>query len=215
MLVRDKMDGEYYAMKAFGCGANSSPRMDAKKELASTKLIDSPFANRCHYAFRTNAKLCLILDWFAGKYLGWGWPDNQKMEEEEAKIFMGSMALGLLDIHKKGIVHFDLHSANLNTDEKGYPLLIDFGCSQTEKFSPTEGCNKHGVGWSGWHVPELQANNDCGNLGDWYMFGHFIYACLNGHKLMGHKAKQHCQPDEDDLSDEAKDIIDRLTVHDP
>ena len=40
MLVRDKLDGEYYAMKAFGCGANDKPRMDACKELASTKIID-------------------------------------------------------------------------------------------------------------------------------------------------------------------------------
>ena len=47
------------------------------------------------------------------------------------------------------------------------------------------------------------------------MFGHFIYAALNGHKLMGGQAKQHKQPEEDHLSEEAKDIIDRLTVHDP
>jgi len=74
MLVRDKLDGEYYALKAFGCGGNAKPRMDACKELASTKIITSPFANTCHYAFRTNAKLCLILDYLEGKFLGWDWP---------------------------------------------------------------------------------------------------------------------------------------------
>jgi len=77
------------------------------------------------------------------------------MEEDVAKWFCGVMALALKDIHELGIVHFDLHTANWNFDENGYPILIDFGCSQQEKFSATEGCNKHGVGWSGWHIPEL------------------------------------------------------------
>lgn len=184
-MIRDKKDGEYYALKCFSHGSGR-PRPDAMKELNATKIIDSPFANRCHYAFRTPSKLCLILTYLEGKYLGWGWPDNKKMEEEEAKIFCGAMALGLYDIHKKGIVHMDLHSANLTTDEKGYPCLIDFGCSQSEKFSLTEGVEKAGCGWSGGQIPEFRSGEQmCGNLGDWFLFGHFIYSALNGHKLMG------------------------------
>ena len=62
--------------------AQDNRRDGLAKELASTKIIDSGFANRCHYAFRTNSKLCLILDYLDGQYLGWDWPKNKKMDEE-------------------------------------------------------------------------------------------------------------------------------------
>ena len=70
------------------------------------------------------------MDVYAGEYLGWGWPENEKKwEGKEAQIFLGAMVLGLEELQKRGIVHNDLHSANYNTDELGYPVLIDFGCA--------------------------------------------------------------------------------------
>ena len=126
------------------------------------------------------------------------------------------MALAISDIHEKGIVHFDLHSANFIKDELGYPILIDFGCSQTGITHPNKGANKDGVGWSGWHVPEFdKQDGECGKLGDWYMFGHFVYCALDGGKLMEGRAKRHVTPEEEYIPDAAKDLITRLTIHDP
>jgi len=72
------------------------------------------------------------------------------MEEDVAKWYCGAMALALKDIHELGIVHFDLHTANWNHDENGYPILIDFGCSQQNITEPNSGCDKQCIGWSGW-----------------------------------------------------------------
>jgi len=39
------------------------------------------------------------------------------------------------------------------------------------------------------------------------MLGHFVYAALNGHKLMSEKSKESIRPEDEGLSEEAKDLI--------
>ena len=51
------------------------------------------------------------------------------MSEEDAKVFLASMVIGITDMHSKGVIHCDNHPANYNYDEDGYPILIDFGCA--------------------------------------------------------------------------------------
>lgn len=70
-----------------------------------------------------------MYNYLSGNYLGWGWPDKKKLDEEEAKIFLGAMAIGIMDMHKAGVAHYDTHCANYSYDEDGYPILIDFGCA--------------------------------------------------------------------------------------
>ena len=115
-------------MKVFNNGGEEI-RKDAKKELDALRLLDSPFTVKLYHAFRHGKKLCFIMNLLGGVYLGWDWPKKKKMEEKEARIFLGAMVLGVEHIHSKGVVHHDMHSANYNYDDRGYPILIDFGCA--------------------------------------------------------------------------------------
>ena len=84
---------------------------------------------KVHYAFRTARKLCLIIDLIPGEPLNFDWPNDIKSNEEEIKICLASMVIGLEDMHSKGVVHLDNHPANYVIDQYAYPILIDFGCA--------------------------------------------------------------------------------------
>lgn len=132
--------------------------------------------------------MCNVYELKAGKALDWDWPHNKKRKDDfDLKVFIGAMALGIKHMHEKNVVHLDGHPANMMTDEKGYPVWIDFGCSQTGITKPNEGCNTHVVGWPGGQVPEIKAFHrgkgigkdengkdhpkGFGQMTDWYILG--------------------------------------------
>ena len=103
------------------------------------------------------------------------------------------MAIGLMDIHKVGVVHLDTHPANYNYDEDGYPILIDFGCAQTGITKPDSGGVNHYIGYIGCTetVPEMTNKpKKFGYMAEWFLFGHYIYSALSGKQLMEQNLKQ-------------------------
>ena len=52
-------------------------------------------------------------------------------------------------------------------------------------------------------------------MSDWYIYGHYVYAALNGHSVMDHARKHDQEPKEKHISKDAKDIIRKLTEFDP
>lgn len=148
-LCRDKQDQKLYAVKILK--ADEEWRQTTMwKEMQAQELFNSPFCIGLHASFRTNTMMCNVYELKAGKALDWDWPHNKKRKDDfQLKVFCGAMALGIKHMHEKGVVHLDGHPANMMTDEKGYPVWIDFGCSQTGITKPNSGCNTHVVGWPG------------------------------------------------------------------
>jgi len=59
-------------------------------------------------------------------------------------------------VKDKNVVHLDGHPDNMMYDELGYPVWVDFGCSQTGITEPDKGGNYRIIGWPRDRVPELR-----------------------------------------------------------
>lgn len=54
----------------------------AYKERNCMKVIDSPFCLKLYYCFETSKNYCVVYELLSGKFLGWDWPENKKLELE-------------------------------------------------------------------------------------------------------------------------------------
>lgn len=59
-----------------------------------------PFLVSMHYAFQTNAKLHLILDYISGGELFTHLYQREKFTEEEVRIYIAEIVLALEQLHK-------------------------------------------------------------------------------------------------------------------
>jgi len=73
-------------------------------------LVDvrHPFIVRLHYAFQTDGKLYLILDFLRGGDLFTRLSKEVMFTEEDVKFYLAELALALDHIHSLGIIYRDL-----------------------------------------------------------------------------------------------------------
>ena len=65
------------------------------------------------------------------------------------------IAQGLEYLHNEGIIHGDLHAANILVDDKGNACLTDFGLSLIAEASAYNYGSVHGGGAIRYQAPEL------------------------------------------------------------
>lgn len=121
-------------------------------------LFDCPFALGLNFSFETAKKMCNVYPLIAGKMFDWGWPEGKKMKCEAltTKVWLAALALGVKEMKDKNVVHLDGHPANMMYDELGYPVWVDFGCSQTGITEPDKGGHWEIIGWPGGIIPETR-----------------------------------------------------------
>jgi serine/threonine protein kinase len=93
-------------------------------------MIDHPFCVKLHYAFQTQTKLYMIMDYCSGGDIGKLLYEKRTLEEEHAKILAAETLLGLESMHKKNIIFRDLKPDNIIIDEDGHALITDFGLAK-------------------------------------------------------------------------------------
>ncbi|KAI5704822.1 hypothetical protein M8J75_009138 [Diaphorina citri] len=114
-LVRKKGgvdNGRLYAMKVL----KKATIVQKKKTTEHTKterqvleaVRQSPFLVTLHYAFQTDAKLHLILDYVSGGELFTHLYQRNNFTEEEVRIYIGEIILALEHLHKKSKVFLRL-----------------------------------------------------------------------------------------------------------
>ena len=91
------------------------------------------------YAFQTNEKLHLILDFARGGELFRHLSDVQKVlasgeelyfTEHEARFYISEIMMALEHLHELGIIYRDLKTENILLDHEGHVMLTDFGLSK-------------------------------------------------------------------------------------
>lgn len=93
-------------------------------------VTDHPFMVKLNYAFQSNDKLFLILDYAPNGDLAEHLTRERKFSEERAKIYLCEIILALEDLHKRDIIFRDLKPDNVVLDSEGHALLTDFGLSK-------------------------------------------------------------------------------------
>lgn len=229
MLVRKKIpDGTgnpnaIYAMKVL-----KKASVFAKNQVEHTKSerrilrdIDHPFVVRLRYAFQSEDKLYLVMDYYNGGSLFFHLRKARKFSEKRAKFYAAQLMLSMAHLHELNIAYRDLKLENILMDDKGFIALTDFGLSK-ENVDVPDGA-KTFCGTAEYIAPELLQGKPYGKAVDWWGFGTLLYEMMTGQtpffdrnrKRMFHNILHRDVVFTSAFSEEAKDLLTGLLRRDP
>ncbi|XP_062503723.1 ribosomal protein S6 kinase alpha-5-like [Corticium candelabrum] len=142
---------------------------------------ESPFLVTLHYAFQTDAKLHLILDYVCGGELFTHLYQRDHFNEAECRIYVGEVLLAIEHLHKLGIIYRDLKLENILLDAEGHVVLTDFGLSK--EMIGDEGDRTYSYcGTVEYMAPEVVKSSKKGHdkAVDWWSLGVLLYELLSG-----------------------------------
>jgi serine/threonine protein kinase len=197
-LVEKVSNHRYYAMKVLSKTQIMSQNLVkyALTERDVLSVTHHPFIVRLNYAFQTNKKLFLILDYCPGGDLSeyiekekryGALPTIPRFTEDRARIYLAEVLLALQDLHKRDIIYRDLKPDNVVLDEDGHALLTDFGLSKQGVMDNVTAMSF--CGSVAYLAPEMLKRSGHGKAVDWYLFGVLMYEMLVGQPPYFHKNK--------------------------
>ncbi len=190
-LVEKLSTHRMYAMKVLSKSQIMSQNLVkyALTERDVLSVTNHPFIVRLNYAFQTNRKLYLILDYCPGGDLSEYIEREKKFTEDRARIYLAEVLLALEDLHKRDIIYRDLKPDNVVLNEEGHALLTDFGLSKKGVMDNVTA--KSFCGSVAYLAPEMIKRTGHGKAVDWYLFGVLMYEMLVGQPPYFHKDKYY------------------------
>ncbi|XP_011150688.1 ribosomal protein S6 kinase alpha-5 [Harpegnathos saltator] len=227
--------GMLYAMKVLKKAAIVQKKKTTEHTKTERQVLeavrDSPFLVTLHYAFQTDAKLHLILDYVNGGELFTHLYMREQFPENEVRIYIGEVILALEHLHKLGIIYRDIKLENILLDREGHIVLTDFGLSK--EFLPHErNGNARAYSFCGtieYMAPEVVRGGMTGHdiAVDWWSVGVLTYELLTGSSPFTVEGESNSQqeiskrilksvpPMPGYLSLTVRDFISRLLIKDP
>ncbi|XP_054934644.1 ribosomal protein S6 kinase alpha-4 isoform X2 [Physeter macrocephalus] len=223
--------GKLYAMKVLRKAAlvqRAKTQEHTRTERSVLELVrQAPFLVTLHYAFQTDAKLHLILDYVNGGEMFTHLYQRQYFKEAEVRVYGGEIVLALEHLHKLGIIYRDLKLENVLLDSEGHIVLTDFGLSKEflteEKERTFSFC-----GTIEYMAPEIiRSKSGHGKAVDWWSLGILLFELLTGASpftLEGERNTQaevsrrilKCSPPfPPRIGPVAQDLLQRLLCKDP
>ncbi|CAL8306549.1 unnamed protein product [Arctogadus glacialis] len=181
-LVRKIMGpdaGQLYAMKVLKkASLKVRDRVRTKMERDILVEVNHPFIVKLHYAFQTEGKLYLILDFLRGGDVFTRLSKEVMFTEEDVKFYLAELALALDHLHTLGIVYRDLKPENILLDEAGHIKLTDFGLSKE-----SVDADKKAYSFCGtveYMAPEVVNRRGHTQSADWWSLGVLMFEMLTG-----------------------------------
>ncbi|XP_016372260.1 ribosomal protein S6 kinase 2 alpha-like isoform X7 [Sinocyclocheilus rhinocerous] len=172
-------NNQLYAMKVLRKATlKVRDRVRTKMERDILADVNHPFVVKLHYAFQTEGKLYLILDFLRGGDLFTRLSKEVMFTEEDVKFYLAELALGLDHLHGLGIIYRDLKPENILLDEEGHIKLTDFGlCKEAIDYE------KKAYSFCGtveYMAPEVVNRQGHTHSADWWSFGVLMFEMLTG-----------------------------------
>nr|CAH8872398.1 unnamed protein product [Trichobilharzia regenti] len=173
--------GTLYAMKVLKKAVlKVRDRIRTKLERDILTRIKHPFIVDLHYAFQTEGKVYLILEFLRGGDLFSRLSKEYMFTEEDVKFYLAEIALALNYLHSNGIVYRDLKPENILLNEEGHVRLTDFGLSKESIFESAGDRTYSFCGTVEYMAPEVVNRHGHGTAADWWSFGVLMYELLTG-----------------------------------
>jgi len=180
MQVRKKDDGQIYAMKVLRKEAIIARKQvdHTRAEKAILQKIRHPFIVKLNFAFQTEDKLYMVLDFVNGGELFFHLKNEGKFSEERIRLYAAEISLALNHLHSMDIVYRDLKPENILIDSDGHICITDFGLSK--EITPEEGATHTFCGTPEYLAPEVLKGQGHGCPVDWWSLGTLIYEMFTG-----------------------------------
>lgn len=180
-LVKFKSTGELFAMKVL-----NKSKIWGQNLIRYAKTERDVLSNTSHnfivsliFAFQTNSKLFLILEFCPGGDLGFLIQKQGKLNEDRARMYLCEVLLAIEDLHRRDIIFRDLKPDNVVLDNEGHAKLTDFGLSKEGVLEMNNGA-KSFCGSVAYLSPEMLRKTGHGKSVDWYLLGVLLYEMLVG-----------------------------------
>ncbi|XP_046898953.1 ribosomal protein S6 kinase alpha-1 isoform X1 [Hypomesus transpacificus] len=171
--------GQLYAMKVLKKATlKVRDRVRTKMERDILVEVNHPFIVRMHYAFQTEGKLYLILDFLRGGDLFTRLSKEVMFTEEDVKFYLAELALALDHLHGLGIIYRDLKPENILLDEDGHIKLTDFGLSKESIDHENKAYSFCGT--VEYMAPEVVNRRGHTHSADWWSYGVLMFEMLTG-----------------------------------
>uniref|UniRef100_A0A182MX20 Mitogen-activated protein kinase n=1 Tax=Anopheles culicifacies TaxID=139723 RepID=A0A182MX20_9DIPT len=233
-----------YAMKVLKKGIVSLKKKTAEHTRTERQVLEAiqeaPFLVTMHYAFQTESKLYLILDYVIGGELFTLLCKRLLFEESAVQIYIAEIIVAIEHLHKVkiiysystnqvepmlmklGIVYRDIKLENILVDMDGHIVLTDFGLSRELTYEHERAYSFCGT--VEYMAPEILKPRPEGHdtAVDWWSVGVLTFELLTGASPFAAEpndiARRITETEAiipESLSPEATDFIRKLLVKDP
>ncbi|NXU49827.1 KS6A3 kinase, partial [Turnix velox] len=170
---------QLYAMKVLKKATlKVRDRVRTKMERDILAEVNHPFIVKLHYAFQTEGKLYLILDFLRGGDLFTRLSKEVMFTEDDVKFYLAELALALDHLHSLGIIYRDLKPENILLDDEGHIKLTDFGLSKESIDHEKKAYSFCGT--VEYMAPEVVNRRGHTQSADWWSFGVLMFEMLTG-----------------------------------
>ncbi|KAF8357334.1 rsks-1 [Pristionchus pacificus] len=173
--------GKIFAMKVLKKATivrNQKDTAHTRAERNILEAVKSPFICDLSYAFQTNGKLYLILEYLSGGELFMHLEREGIFLEDTAAFYLSEIVVSLEHLHEQGIIYRDLKPENILLDAKGHVKLTDFGlCKET---LDAEEKTHTFCGTIEYMAPEILMRCGHDKAVDWWSLGALMFDMLTG-----------------------------------
>ena len=138
-----------------------------------------PFIMSMSYAFQTQEKLYIVLEYCSGGELFFHLSRFRKFPEHVARFYAAELALAIEFLHGQGVIYRDMKPENVLLDSEGHVKLGDFGLAKDNIWDPCQGA-KSICGTPEYMAPEVLNKVGHGHSVDWWGLGMILYEMLTG-----------------------------------
>jgi ribosomal protein S6 kinase beta len=179
IMVRNRLNQELYAMKVITKKLirkkNNIDYMKSERDILTK--INHPFIVNLCFAFQTEQRLFLVMDFLGGGELFYHLKRRGLILERECRVYLAEMVLALEFLHNMGVVHRDLKPENVLLRPNGHICITDFGLAKElgDNSQVRTLC-----GTSEYMAPEMLMRNGYTKAVDWWSLGALFYEMLAG-----------------------------------